>query len=142
MARPYIARALREKIMAEARYRCGYCLTPRLFTAMPMHVEHIIPLAAGGSSDEDNLWLACALCNGYKREQTHRIDPLTGERVPLFNPRRQIWNEHFRWSEDGINIVGQTACGRATVIALKLNNPYFRQARSRWFAAGWHPPTD
>lgn len=142
MARSYISRALRKKIAAEARHRCGYCLTPQLFTAMPMEVEHIMPIAAGGASTEDNLWLACSLCNGYKRTQTHGADPLTGERVPFFNPRQQIWSEHFRWSEDGIQIVGQTACGRATVIALKLNNPYFIQARHRWVAAGWHPPTD
>jgi HNH endonuclease len=48
--------------MADAQYRCGYCLTSQRITAMPMHVEHIIPLAAGGTSAEEDLWLACPLC--------------------------------------------------------------------------------
>lgn len=108
---------------------------------MPLHVEHIIPVAAGGSSAEDNLWMACPLCNGYKGTQTQATDPGSGERVPLFNPRRQVWEEHFYWSDDGTLIVGSTPTGRATVLALKLNNSYLMSARARWVAAGWHPPT-
>jgi hypothetical protein len=59
--------------------------------------------------------------------------------VPLFNPRRQVWREHFRWNESGIEIIGLTSCGRATAIALKLNNEYLTRARRRWVLAGWHP---
>ncbi len=140
MSRPHISAALREKIADEARHRCGYCLTPQSFTAMPMHVEHIIPIAAGGTSDESNLWLACPLCNGHKGVQTHGVDPVTGERTPLFNPRRQKWQEHFRWSEDGVEIIGVTATGRVTVICLQLNNEHLVRARRRWVAVGWHPP--
>ena len=107
---------------------------------MPMHVEHIIPLAAGGSSEEDNLWLACPLCNGYKAVQTHHPDSETGDLVRLYHPRQQTWTDHFQWSEDGATIIGKTACGRATVTALKLNNEYLIRARRRWVLAGWHPP--
>jgi hypothetical protein len=106
-----------------------------------MHIEHIIPIAAGGQSVEENLWLACPLCNGYKGIQTHAHDPETGQVVALFNPRRQAWNEHFRWKDDGVEILGLTPCGRATVIALKLNNESVTRARRRWVLAGWHPPT-
>ncbi len=107
-----------------------------------MHIEHIIPLVADGASTEDNLWLACPLCNGHKATQTDHLDSVTGESVPLFNPRQQNWVEHFRWSQDGTEIIGQTACGRATVIALKLNNQHLVRARRRWVAVGWHPPQD
>lgn len=107
-----------------------------------MQIEHIIPLAAGGTSDESNLWLSCAWCNSYKAAQTHAIDAQTGGLVPLFNPRTQLWIEHFRWSADGIHIVGITATGRATVEALRLNNEYILPARGQWVLAGWHPPTD
>lgn len=41
--RPYIPKRLREKIERLARHRCGYCLTPQSFTAIPMHLDHIIP---------------------------------------------------------------------------------------------------
>jgi len=108
---------------------------------MPLHVEHIIPIAAGGASTEENLWLACPLCNGYKGVQTHAVDPESSTHASLFNPRQQTWGEHFRWSEDGTHIIGTTPTGRATVQALKLNNEYLVPARARWVAAGWHPPT-
>ncbi|MCP4165614.1 MAG: HNH endonuclease [Chloroflexi bacterium] len=142
MSRPRIRKSLRKKIAADAGYHCGYCLTPQSFTAMPMHVEHIIPLAAGGSSDEDNLWLACPLCNGHKGVQTHGSDPIADEWTPLFNPRKQKWQDHFRWSVSSIEIVGLTAIGRATVLALRLNHKHLVRARRRWSSAGWHPPVE
>lgn len=142
MPRAYIPKRLREKVAAEAGRRCGYCLTPQLFTATPMHVEHIIPVSAGGASSEDNLWLACPLCNGHKGTQTDSVDPVTRERVPLFDPRRQSWSEHFRWSEDGTKVIGLTPVGRVTVVVVQLNNEHLVRARRRWVAAGWHPPKE
>jgi hypothetical protein len=126
--------------MEDAQYHCGYCLTSQRMTAMPMHIEHLIPLAAGGTSDEENLWLACPLCNGAKGTRMRYPDPATGKDAPLFNPRRDVWSAHFRWSENGVEIIGLTPCGRATVVVLKLNNEYFTRARRRWVLAGWHPP--
>jgi hypothetical protein len=109
---------------------------------MPMTLDHIIPQAAGGPTTEDNLWLACSRCNQYKGIQTHSRDPQTGEQAPLFNPRRQVWNEHFEWSEDGTRILGKTPSGRATVVALKMNNSEIVVARRLWVSAGWWPPLD
>jgi hypothetical protein len=105
-----------------------------------MHVEHIDPIVEGGASTENNLWLSCPLCNGHKGTQTHSVDPVTRRRMRLFNPRRQVWRDHFRWSDDGIEVMGVTPVGRATVIALKLNNDHLVRARRRWVAVGWHPP--
>ena len=136
-----MSRAIREKVAAAAGRQCGYCRTSQTFTAMPLHLEHIVPIAAGGSSTEENLWLACPLCNGYKGAQTSAPDPESGEDVALFKPRRQTWSDHFRWSDDGTLIVGSSAVGRATVRALKLDNEFLVQARARRVAAGWHPPS-
>jgi len=133
---------LRHRVAEDARNRCGYCLRMGELTGMPMTLDHIIPEAAGGSSSEENLWLACRRCNEFKGVQTHARDPLTGRRVRLFNPRRQKWNEHFAWSEDGTQIQGLTPCGRATVVALKLNNPEVVVARRLWVSVGWWPPED
>jgi len=138
--RPHISEKLRRSIAEAAQHRCGYCLTAQEFTAMPMHIEHLTPVAAGGTSTVENLWLACALCNGYKATQTHGLDPETNQMTPLFNPRRQTWAEHFQWHVDGIEIMGKTPIGRVTVLALKLNNEYLTRARRRWVAVGWHPP--
>lgn len=140
MSHRYVPPALRHTIAEDAGHRCGYCQTAQAYSGIQLHIEHIIPLAAGGETIESNLWLACALCNGYKGTQTHAPDPVTNGLVPLFNPRTQNWLEHFAWSEDGLLIIGQTPCGRATVLALQLNNEYITPARRNWVRVGWHPP--
>lgn len=142
MSRAFSPKTVRERVAASARYRCGYCQTQQDVIGMPLHIEHIIPEAAGGSSEIENLWLACPLCNNYKGAQTHAPDPASGERVPLFNPRTHAWHEHFRWSDDNVEIIGLTPTGRATVAALKLNRPPLLRARRRWVKVGWHPPAD
>lgn len=106
-----------------------------------LEIEHLVPLSKGGTNEELNLWLACPLCNGHKANQTEAVDPETGQIVPLFNPRTQIWHEHFSWNEGGLKIVGNTPTGRATVIALHLaDDPDALLVRSFWIQAGWHPP--
>ncbi len=142
MSKTYIPLGIRQRVAEAAHHRCGYCLTFQTVVAIPMHVEHIIPEAIGGASTEENLWLACPMCNGYKGTQTHALDPQTDERVTLFNPRTRSWQEHFAWSKDGTLILGQTPIGRATVKALRLNNEYVVPSRRVWVAAGWHPPED
>jgi len=142
MSRPSIPEALRQIVARDARHRCGYCLTAQKISGGQMHVEHISPIAAGGTSVRENLWLACAWCNSYKGSQTEARDPLTGTMIPLFNPRTQAWHEHFAWSSDGTRIIGRTPCGRATVAALRLNNVILVEARRLWVKAGWHPPED
>lgn len=140
--RPYVSKALRERIAAQARQRCGYCLTTERITGTPMEIDHIIPHSLGGSSGEDNLWLACSLCNEHKGNQMAAPDPMTDEVVRLYDPRRQAWHEHFAWSAEGDQIIGTTPCGRATVRALDMNRPLLVESRGIWIAAGWHPPKD
>jgi hypothetical protein len=65
---------------------------------------------------------------------------MTGEIVRLFNFRSQVWTDHFRWTDSGERILGLTAIGRATVVALHLNRPVLVTARQLWIQAGWHPP--
>lgn len=142
MSRTYIPEAMRQRIAETARYRCGYCQTLQVVVGYPLHIEHIIPEAVGGPSTEDNLWLACSVCNNYKGVQTQAIDPVTQTTVPLFNPRTQVWADHFVWSKTGTEVIGLTPTGRATVLALQLNNPFRIHSRERWVSVGWHPPGD
>jgi hypothetical protein len=131
---------LRARIRNQAGNRCGYCQSHQDYLPWTLEIEHIIPLAKGGSDAEDNLWMACHTCNLHKGVKTRAHDPLTGRGIQLFNPRRQQWSRHFYWSEDGTQIIGRTACGRATVVALNLNNLLAVTVRRNWVSAGWHPP--
>ena len=117
------------------------CLSHQDYVMGWLQIDHIIPIAKEGKDREDNLCLACELCNQYKWTQTEGLDIESEKTVSLFNPRQQTWSEHFAWSEDGTEIIGLTACGRVTVIALRLNNNLAVTVRRNWVQAGWHPPT-
>lgn len=107
-----------------------------------MEIDHIIPESLGGATEEDNLWLACSLCNEHKGNRIVALDPVMGEFVRLFDARHQRWDEHFAWSPEGDRILGLTPTGRATVLALELNRPSLVIARRAWVQVGWHPPKE
>ena len=136
----YIPPGLRREVAGRANHRCEYCQSQEMITGGPMHVEHIIPEAAGGPTLLDNLALACARCNLHKGRRMRAWDPVSGRSVLLFNPRRQRWSRHFTWSADGTRLVGRTRSGRATVLALKMNHPTIVLARTVWIELGIHPP--
>ena len=142
MSKTYIPKALRELVAQQARYRCGYCLSQEAVVGTPMEFDHIIPESLGGLTEEANLWLACSLCNDHKGDRIAALDPESGEVVRLFDPRRQVWPEHFAWTAEGDRINGLTPIGRATVAALNLNRPSLVKARQAWVSVGWHPPGD
>lgn len=141
--RPEISADVDRRVRIAADHRCGYCLSPQHLVMARLEIEHIFPLAKGGSDDETNLWLACPICNGHKSAKIDGVDPIRKTSVPLFNPRTQSWHEHFAWTDDGLRIEGLTSIGRATVVALHLSDdPDAITVRSYWVLAGWHPPTD
>jgi len=107
-----------------------------------MVVEHIIPLAGGGSSIVENLCLSCYRCNEFKGSRHNALDADTGQIVPLFHPRQQHWAEHFAWEEDGVTVRGLTPAGRATLTLLRLNNAWLVQARRIWNLVGLQPPLE
>lgn len=142
MSGKYIPKALRERVAAQAKYRCGYCQTQEEVVGMALEIDHLVPRAQQGATDEANLWLACSTCNDTKNDRTRATDPVTGEEVALFNPRKQIWQEHFGWSADWERIMGMSATGRATLAALNLNRFHLVRSRRIWVKAGVHPPKD
>jgi hypothetical protein len=142
MSRPHIPTEVDRRVRSAARNRCGYCLSPQHLVMARLEVEHIVPRARGGSDDEDNLWLGCPICNGHKSDKSEGVDPQTGATVALFNPRTQKWTEHFRWTDDGIHIVGLTPIGREVLVLRLSDDPDALVVRSYWVQAGWHPPKD
>lgn len=137
-----IKKDLDEKIRGDAKNRCGYCLNPQELMPYKLEIEHIYPKALGGETIEENLWLACRECNAHKSKKIKGFDILTEKTVKLFNPRQQIWREHFEFSQDFSEIIGKTPCGRATVDALQMNNSYQTTARLAWVETSKFPPTD
>lgn len=142
MKRTNISEKLKEQFRHTARYRCGYCLFLERYSPTIFQIDHITPLAEGGTSEEENLWLLCETCNRAKSDKTRVFDPETKTTVPIFNPRTQIWDKHFEWSDDYTQIIGKTPTGRGTVADLNLNKERIVAVRKNWVSAGWHPPKE
>ncbi len=131
---------LKRLVAARANHRCEYCQSPQAYSTGPFEVEHILPLALGGSSEFDNLAHSCDGCNGFKHAKIAAIDPVSGQVVPLFNPRTEDWNQHFSWKKGDLKIEGRTPTGRATVLALHLNRGELVNLRTLLKLVGLHPP--
>jgi hypothetical protein len=139
--RPRLGTALRRQVIEREGQRCAYCRSPML-VGVPMVVDHVIPLAAGGTSSLDNLCLACYRCNEFKGSRTEAMDPNEGQQTSLFHPRQQQWHDHFAWHLDSEILLGLTLCGRVTIDTLRLNNDWIVQARRIWMRVGLHPPLE
>lgn len=122
------------------KHRCAYCLTAEAISGTSLSIDHILPRSREGLDEFENLCMCCRPCNECKARRTTGQDPLTGTDVPLFHPRRQNWSDHFTWAAGDAMIEGLTPSGRATIVALRMNNPVVVAARRRWVDAGWHPP--
>jgi hypothetical protein len=115
-------RALEELVWERARDRCEYCRLSQENHELTFEIDHIRSESHGGLTTASNLCLAYYACNHHKGPNLSGVDPKSSKIVPLFNPRRHKWSRHFRW--DGPFLVGQTPCGRATVVTLRINLNY------------------
>jgi len=127
--------AVRDLVRQRARDSCEYCLMP---TTSKFEIEHIVPRARWADYQANayaalrrrsrlnlatpnhiaNYAWACVFCNGAKGG---RRRPLGS--VRLFDPRYDNWPDHFEFlsSASYAAILGLTAIGVATVVALKFN---------------------
>ena len=136
----YLSAALRQQLLEADDQCCAYCQTTQANSGYPMVIDHLVPQSKGGQTEFANLCFACHRCNEFKGSTTQLEEPLTGEITALFHPRRHAWADHFTWDVTGIRIVGLTALGRVTIIALNMNNEVILDARRNWVRVGWHPP--
>lgn len=113
-----ITAAERLAVAERAGYRCEYCRIHENSSGFSHQINHVISRKHGGSSNTGNLAYACILCNRYKGTDVAALDRY-GETVPLFNPRRHLWRDHFRL--DGEIIQPLKPVGEVTARLLRLN---------------------
>ena len=134
MAR-YVSIALRRLVWERAFGRCEYCYIPSGAIAKH-HIEHIFPLKHGGKTIDENLALACPFCNEQKGTDIGSFDFETnGEFAGFFNPRTQIWTQHFQIESDG-EIIPLTAEARVTARILRFNDEARSEERRELIEAG------
>jgi hypothetical protein len=126
-------------VAERARERCEYCRAPEQVFNFAFEVEHILPRAAGGDSSLENLALACESCNLHKSDATTHRDEIEARDVALFHPRRDRWDDHFRFDSETGEVQGLTATGRVTVARLKMNSAFQLRARRQWIQLRLYP---
>lgn len=126
--------ALRLIVRERANWCCEYCGMPDYILMYSHEPDHIIALKHGGETKSENLAYACFQCNRAKGSDIASYDLVTGLLTPLFNPRTQVWREHF--SLNGAIIEPLTAIGRVTVKLLNLNSPTRVAMRENLLQAG------
>ncbi|HCI79503.1 MAG TPA: HNH endonuclease [Ktedonobacter sp.] len=131
--REEVRASLRRLVRERARGRCEYCWMPDDEPLFPHEPDHIIALKHGGLTTSENLAYACFQCNRAKGSDIASIDPETDTLAQLYNPRIQIWHEHFQFN--GAIIEPLTSIGRVTAKLLQLNNPARVSIRENLLAA-------
>jgi len=140
MPKAHISDSLRRKIRRRAKNRCEYCQVSERAQVAAFACDHCIPEIRGGPTNLSNLAWACPRCNGSKGAAVDATDPATGEMVPIFDPRKDRWSTHFRWSKNCLKIDGLTPIGRATEKRLKMNRRKMTAVRGFMMRIGLHPP--
>ena len=97
MAKPQLSVKIRDAVIERARSCCEYCQSQLQYSGNSFELDHIHPVSLAGDSLLENLALACGGCNRHKSNKTQSVDPATGETVTLFNPRSELWGNHFGW---------------------------------------------
>lgn len=113
---------LRELVLNRSQGVCEYCRIPQRFFSELFHIEHIVARQHRGATHESNLAISCARCNRHKGPNLSGLDPKSGSLTRLFNPRTDIWDEHFQ-QDSRCEIQGLTAIGRTSAYVLDMNAP-------------------
>src|SRR6266498_795328 len=130
-------RLLQESVRRRSAFRCEYCHFPAALAELPFQFDHIIAQKHGGATTSENLAFSCFFCNSYKGPNLSGIDPVSGEIIRLFHPRRDAWAEHFMWN--GAALIGRSGVGRATIEVLKINHPFHLALRQALMDEGAFP---
>ncbi|HTU22315.1 MAG TPA: HNH endonuclease signature motif containing protein [Gemmataceae bacterium] len=131
---------MRAAVIARAGGCCEYCHLSTRGQVATFPIDRVVPRSSGGLTILENLALACPHCNSHKWAHVSATDSVSGTSVPLFNPRTQVWSEHFQWSRQDRGVLdGKTPCGRATIALLQINDPDMLTIRQLLARVGLFP---
>jgi hypothetical protein len=139
VSRTYIGAELRRLVIFRADRLCEYCLIHEEDTFLGCEVDHVISEKHGGRTDDGNLALACLFCNRNKGSDIATLVPGTDRIVRFYNPRADVWQQHFRLGRDGVTVIPLTECGEATVRILGINDGERLHERDTLREAGRYP---
>jgi HNH endonuclease len=133
-----ISELIRRQVAERAECRREYCLISEQFLATVFHIDHIRSRKHGGKTILINLAYACPHCNQNKGSDIAAfIDNENESTIRFFNPRKDIWHEHFNINYG--EILPKTLIGKATVTILDFNQPERIMLRQALIDIGKYP---
>jgi len=117
--RKAISRRLRYEILRRDGHACYYCHS----ADVPLTIDHVLPVALGGTDDPSNLVAACKDCNGGKSSSSP--DSATVAKV---NEDAARWAEAMKLAAERLNASKAAASEQA--------KPFF-DAWFVWSGPGW-----
>lgn len=136
MSYSYIAEEIKRFVKQRAGSCCEYCGEPDFVGLAAHQFDHIISEKLGGDTHEDNLAYCCILCNRHKGSNISSYAGSPRKNIPLFNPRIDVWEEHFYYTDDG-NLNSKTDAGQGTIFVLKINESDRVKDRKIFFEDGF-----
>ena len=115
-----VPNTLRTLVAKRAGFRCEYCRVHQNDMVFTFQADHIISRKHGGLTLLENLANACSVCNQNKSSDLGTYLHGSNRLTRLFNPRRDVWEKHFK-AVNG-EIIPLTKIGAATVKVLDLND--------------------
>lgn len=110
--REHISKRLRFKIFERDQFKCVYCGSG-IEMGITLHIDHIIPVAEGGTSEEANLATACDQCNLGKGAKIIGADKIPNikevnkelrKEFELNKERTEQLKQYYRYKEKLQNI--------------------------------------
>lgn len=118
----YIPDKLRAFVAHRASFRCEYCRLLVEDAFFRFHIDYIVSVKHGGETVEENLAYACQICNLNKGSDIATFLSNLQTPIRFFNPRIDIWAEHFEIETTGF-ISEKTEIGGATLKIFDINQP-------------------
>ncbi len=135
MSLTWISEQLRRLVRERADYRCEYCLLHEEDAAYGFHVDHVIAEKHQGPTEDHNLSYSCPACNRAKGSDISTL--VNSKLVRLFNPRIDLWADHFVL--DGAVIKARSLIGSGTLRLLGFNDEPRVELRRLLILAGRYP---
>ncbi len=135
--RKSIAKSTRNDVKKRANHCCEYCKIHEDDMYLAYEIDHIISLKHGGGNELSNLAYACPVCNQHKGSDLTTFIDTYDNIVPLFHPRKDSWEEHFK--VDFGEILPLSDIGKATIKLLQMNDVDMIILRRVLYESGRYP---
>jgi hypothetical protein len=103
-----VSKRLRYEILRRDRYTCRYCGASA--PDAPLRVDHVTPVALGGTNHPSNLVAACEPCNSGKTSSIEGfVDDVQSDAVPpstevLVDEAERLWSDAYTSVHSGCDI--------------------------------------